>query len=135
MPKLDPTSLVHDTDLRAVLDTTSRLRAQALQLLELQQRLRYASSSVNGDGLPPTPLSADERERVEREISALQTRLYATNSRLRSQQRRAIMSTRSTKAATTEARTEVDGLSLMLQNLVYEQRHLRGEIDACEGYK
>jgi hypothetical protein len=26
-------------------------------------------------------------------------------------------------------------LSLQLQNLVYEQRHLRGEISACEGYE
>jgi len=32
-------------------------------------------------------------------------------------------------------RQEVDKLHLQLQNLYYEQRHLQGEIAACESYE
>ncbi|KUI56522.1 hypothetical protein VP1G_03865 [Cytospora mali] len=37
-------------------------------------------------------------------------------------------------AITAEARQEVDVLHLQLQNLYYEQRHLQGEIAACESF-
>nr|GFD57658.1 hypothetical protein [Tanacetum cinerariifolium] len=42
---------------------------------------------------------------------------------------------RRTKQETSEARQEIDELHLQLQNLYYEQRHLRGEIRGCEEYK
>jgi len=44
------------------------------------------------------------------------------------------MSAREAKQTTTEARQEVDRLHLQLQNLYYEQRHLRGEIAACKDF-
>merc|ERR1711977_653594 len=39
-----------------------------------------------------------------------------------------------TQALTAEARQEVGKLHLQLQNLYYEQRHLQGEIAACESF-
>jgi hypothetical protein len=49
--------------------------------------------------------------------------------------RKAILGVRSTKQETGEARQEIDALHLQLQNLYYEQRHLRGEIAGCEDYE
>ena len=46
-----------------------------------------------------------------------------------------MLGVRSTKQETAEARQEIDSLHLQLQNLYYEQRHLRGEIAACEEYE
>lgn len=45
------------------------------------------------------------------------------------------MGVRQTKQETTEARQEIDSLHLQLQNLYYEQRHLRGEIAGCEEFE
>lgn len=44
------------------------------------------------------------------------------------------MSAREAKETTSEVRREVDRLHLQLQNLYYEQRHLRGEINACREF-
>uniref|UniRef100_L2FHA7 Fms interacting n=1 Tax=Colletotrichum fructicola (strain Nara gc5) TaxID=1213859 RepID=L2FHA7_COLFN len=55
-------------------------------------------------------------------------------SHLRGLHRAANFTARETKAQTAEARHEVDRLHLQLQNLYYEQRHLEGEIEACESY-
>jgi THO complex subunit 5 len=126
----EPTSLVTEPDLQAALTTISRFRTQALQVLDFQNQL--ASASQANGALSSTSTKV---ENIKKDIAILQTKLWATNARMRAQQRRAVMSTRGTKAATSEARQEVDGLSLMLQNLVYEQRHLMGEIEACEDYK
>jgi THO complex subunit 5 len=130
----DPSNLIHDTDLRDVLTTTSRLRTQAFQLLDLQSQLvSLTSSSTNGDG--PSADSSSDSSTLKNQISMLQTKMLATNARLRAQHRAAIMSTRETKGRTSEARQEVDSLSLLLQNLVYEQRHLKNEIVACESFE
>ncbi|PCD45441.1 hypothetical protein AU210_000875 [Fusarium oxysporum f. sp. radicis-cucumerinum] len=48
--------------------------------------------------------------------------------------RNVCFSARETKSQTAESRQEVDRLHLQLQNLYYEQRHLQGEITACESY-
>ncbi|TVY30467.1 putative THOC5 family protein [Lachnellula hyalina] len=42
--------------------------------------------------------------------------------------------TRASPRRTPEARQEIDRLHLALQNLYYEERHLQGEIVACESY-
>lgn len=64
-----------------------------------------------------------------------QQKLLLTNiAHLRGLHRNACFSARETKAETAEARQEVDRLHLQLQNLYYEQRHLQGEISACESY-
>jgi hypothetical protein len=130
--QLDSTSLVTETDLKSAVNTISRIRTQALQILNLQNQSLATSTQANG---VVASLTKAEAEKLKTEISTLQTQMYATNSRLRAQQRGAVRSMRATKAATSEARQEVDGLSLMLQNLVYEQRHFKGEIEACEDYK
>ena len=46
-----------------------------------------------------------------------------------------VFDARDTKQNTAEAKSEIDSLHLQLQNLFYEQRHLRGEIGACEDYR
>ncbi|KAF2757264.1 hypothetical protein EJ05DRAFT_61035 [Pseudovirgaria hyperparasitica] len=55
--------------------------------------------------------------------------------KIRHLNRKAVLGARETKAQTAEARSGVDTLHLQLQNLYYEQRHLRGEIGACEDYE
>lgn len=67
-------------------------------------------------------------------VARHQKLLQAHLSKLRVQTRRTAYGARNTKALTAEAKTEVDRLLLQLQNLYYEQRHLMGEIAACEGY-
>ncbi|ERF71634.1 hypothetical protein EPUS_00623 [Endocarpon pusillum Z07020] len=67
-------------------------------------------------------------------LSKYQKRMIAHLAQVRGHNRRAISGVRVTKQETAEARQEVDRLLLQLQNLYYEQRHLMGEIGACEGY-
>ncbi|RMZ80708.1 hypothetical protein DV738_g2554, partial [Chaetothyriales sp. CBS 135597] len=63
-----------------------------------------------------------------------QSGLNVCLAKLRGQHRRATFDSRATKQETAEAKQEVNRLLLQLQNLYYEQRHLMGEIGACEGY-
>jgi THO complex subunit 5 len=72
---------------------------------------------------------------AEIETSRLQSKLFAYSAQLKSLHRKSIMSVRATKQLTSDARSEIDRLNLQLQNLVYEQRHLRGEIRGCEEYE
>ncbi|KAF3907378.1 hypothetical protein ABW21_db0209570 [Orbilia brochopaga] len=79
-----------------------------------------------------------DRERALNNVTAhsvdrskSQKQLQASLSRVRALHRNAYMVLRQTKQATSEARQEQDRLHLQLQNLYYQQRHLRGEIDAC----
>ena len=69
------------------------------------------------------------------ELSKQQKLLYTYLAQLRGHNRNAIFAVRNTKQSTAEARQEIDRLHLQLQNLYYEQRHLRGEISACESYE
>lgn len=68
-------------------------------------------------------------------LSRYQKSMIVLLAQLRGQNRRVISRVRGTKQETAEARQEVDRLLLQLQNLYYEQRHLLGEIGACEGYE
>ena len=72
---------------------------------------------------------------LQTQVSRHQKLLQAYLSKLRLQTRKAAYAARTTKAETAEARKTVDGLLLQLQNLYYEQRHLLGEIAACEDYQ
>ncbi|KAH8700827.1 Fms-interacting protein-domain-containing protein [Talaromyces proteolyticus] len=67
-------------------------------------------------------------------ISKQQKVLFALLAQLRGLNRDAILRVRDTKQSTAEARQEIDRLHLQLQNLYYEQKHLVGEIAACESY-
>jgi THO complex subunit 5 len=69
------------------------------------------------------------------EISNDPATLLAMIAELRMVHREAINSVRRAKQDTVESRREIDTLHLQLQNLYYEQRHLRGEISACESYE
>lgn len=113
--------VVADESLLPVLNTSAETREQCQKLLAL---------------LDPT---GDSTSRDPKEIalaaSREQKQLYALLARLRGQNRDAVFHVRETKQSTAEARQEIDRLHLQLQNLYYEQRHLTGEIAACDSYE
>lgn len=114
--------IVVDTFLQSVLDASTKTCEQCVALLD------QAGSTTVGprDTPPPDP---------ELGLSKHQKLLYSHLAQLRGSNRNAILAVRHTKHATAEARSEIDRLHLQLQNLYYEQRHLRGEINACESYE
>ena len=79
--------------------------------------------------------SAEPASETQLTLSKYQKSMIVLLAQLRGQNRQAISRVRATKQETAEARQEVDRLLLQLQNLYYEQRHLMGEIGACEGYE
>ena len=79
--------------------------------------------------------SEDPPSDARLKLSQLQKTVIASLAQLRAQNKHSITCVRETKRATAEARQEVDRLFLQLQNLYYEQRHLMGEISACESYE
>ena len=116
------TDLVTDPLLQSVLDCAAQAQRQALATLDL-----LATLHANED--PPVE---DEQQK---ELCKQQKLLMTHLARLRRVNRKAVLGARHTKQNTAEARQEVDSLHLELQNLYYEQRHLRGEIVACESYE
>ncbi|KOS20799.1 putative THOC5 family protein [Escovopsis weberi] len=112
--------IVTEPALVAVLQISDQARDQAHALLQLADQ---ASDGRN-------PAAAD----AHADIAKQQKHLLTNISHLRGLHRSACLSARETKAQTAEARQEVDRLHLQLQNLYYEQRHLQGEISACESY-
>jgi len=114
--------IVVDTFLQSVLDASTKTGQQCLALLDQAE-----STTVGARDTPPPDL--------ELELSKQQKLLYSHLAQLRGSNRNAVLAVRNTKQATAEARSEIDRLHLQLQNLYYEQRHLRGEINACESYQ
>lgn len=112
-------TIVSEPGLVAVLQISDQARDQAHALLRLTD-----------DAIDSSP-SAE----MQAEIAKQQKHLFTSISHLRGLHRNACISARETKAQTAEARQEVDRLHLQLQNLYYEQRHLQGEIAACESYE
>lgn len=112
--------VVTDSILSLALDKSSAARGHTLKLLDdVSERI---SKGI---------ITLEDQLAVSRE----QKKLICHLASLRGSHRNAIHSGRDTKAQTTTARQEVDTLHLQLQNLYYEQRHLQGEIDACESYE
>ncbi|KAG6066399.1 hypothetical protein E4U32_006092 [Claviceps aff. humidiphila group G2b] len=111
-------AIVSEPGLVAVLQISDQARDQAQALLRLTDEASDSS------------LSAE----TQAEIAKQQKHLFTSISHLRGLHRNACISARETKTQTAEARQEVDRLHLQLQNLYYEQRHLQGEIVACESY-
>ncbi|RYP87319.1 hypothetical protein DL769_000523 [Monosporascus sp. CRB-8-3] len=111
--------IVTDPNLSAVLDTSRDTRLQALALVDL----------IAATG----PIENASTE-AQLEVSKQQKLLITNLAQLRGLHRAAFFGARQTKSQTSEARQEVDRLHLQLQNLYYEQRHLQGEIAACESY-
>ncbi|GAB7349512.1 hypothetical protein MBLNU459_g0219t1 [Dothideomycetes sp. NU459] len=116
---MDATTFVSDPFLQSVLHSAAEARSQCMQMLDFLDRNR-----VQSEASPQKQL----------ELSSQQKLLSARLAKLRGLNRRAILDTRTTKQQTAEAKSEIDTLHLQLQNLYYEQRHLRGEIAGCEGY-
>jgi len=114
--------IVTDPFLQAVLDTSTPTRQQCIKLIDLAE-----ANAVGAEQRPPLD--------VQLELSKQQKLLYAYLAQLRGLNRSAITKVRNTKQTTAEARQEIDRLHLQLQNLYYEERHLRGEIAACESYE
>lgn len=119
---MDSTTLITDPLLQSVLQSAALAREQSLAILDLIDT--FHASDTNAD-------TTDSQLSLSKQQKLLNTHL----AQLRSLNRKAIKSVRDTKSSTAEARTEIDSLHLQLQNLHYEQRHLRGEITACEDYK
>lgn len=114
--------IVTDPFLQSVLQTSTLTRQQCMDLLDLAE-------------VHPTSPGAPASKEVQLQLSKQQKVLYTYLAQLRGLNRDAILGVRQTKQATAEARHEIDRLHLHLQNLYYEQRHLRGEINACESYE
>ncbi|KAE8379411.1 Fms-interacting protein-domain-containing protein [Aspergillus bertholletiae] len=112
--------IVVDQSLLPVLNSSAETREQCEKLLALLDPTGDFTSSN-----PQAAVLAASRE---------QKQLFALLARLRGLNREAILRVRETKQSTAEARQEIDRLHLQLQNLYYEQRHLTGEIAACESY-
>lgn len=103
----------------AVLQISDQARDQAHTLLQLTDEASDSRTSAESQA----------------EMAKQQKQLFTSISHLRGLHRNACISARETKAQTAEARQEVDRLHLQLQNLYYEQRHLQGEMSACESYE
>ncbi|KZZ86805.1 THO complex, subunit 5 [Ascosphaera apis ARSEF 7405] len=112
-------TIISDPALQPILLSAADALAHCQQLLNL----------INPSSLP-SPATHDSI----RAISLHQKRIFASLAKLRGQNRDLVHAVRATKQATAEARAEIDRLHLHLQNLYYEQRHLTGEIAACESY-
>lgn len=117
--------IITDPALQSVLQAAANARQQSMAILDLLQQYH------GREGTPAVESSLDE----QLALSKQQKLLTAHLAQLRGLNRKAILSVRSTKQETAEARQEIDSLHLQLQNLYYEQRHLRGEIAGCEEYK
>lgn len=111
-------NFVTDPLLLSVLDAAAQARQQSQAILDL-------ISDFHASSAEPDFLLLSKQQKI------LNTQL----AQLRGLNRKAVLGVRSTKQETAEARQEIDSLHLQLQNLYYEQRHLRGEIAACEDYK
>jgi len=110
--------IVTDKSLLPALQTSAVAHAECQTLLSL---------------LEPSTLPLPSQDTIFA-ISKQQKLLFSLLAQLRGLNRDAILRIRETKQATAEARQEIDRLHLQLQNLYYEQRHLTGEIAACESY-
>ncbi|GAM84687.1 hypothetical protein ANO11243_026860 [Dothideomycetidae sp. 11243] len=114
------TSSITDPLLHDVLSIAQRTRAHCIDMLQFLSEHTQTTTEPNKD-------DAQTLARQQKTLSALL-------SLLRGQHRAAVYSVRDTKSLTASAKSEIDSLHLQLQNLFYEQRHLRGEIQAREDY-
>ncbi|CEI64822.1 hypothetical protein FVEN_g3321 [Fusarium venenatum] len=111
--------IVTDPRLCAVLQIADQARDQASALINLGEQT-YSQGPAS--------------DKAQDEIFKQQRLLFTTVAHLKGLHRNACLTARETKAQTAESRQEVDRLHLQLQNLYYEQRHLQGEITACDSY-
>lgn len=120
-------NIVIDPFLQSVLQVSTQTRQQCMDLIDF--------SSANAVSATQQQQDPTENSTIHRDLTKQQRTLYAHLGELRSLNRNAILQVRETKHLTAEARQEIDRLHLHLQNLYYEERHLRGEIAGCESYE
>lgn len=113
--------LVTEPGLVTLVQLSDQARIQANQLVELIEKTKSAGTAAS--------------QEQQAEIWKQQRALLSNIAQLRGLHRQASFAARDIKVVTSETRQEVDRLHLQLQNLYYEQRHLQGEIEACEGYE
>lgn len=118
---METPKIIADQFLQEAFETTRQTRDRCLKLIQLSEERASAERTSLSEGLT--------------EILREQKALFSYLARLRGLNRNAVHRVRQTKQETSEARAEIDTLHLHLQNLYYEQRHLRGEINACESYR
>ncbi|KAI9805604.1 MAG: hypothetical protein M1826_004764 [Phylliscum demangeonii] len=116
--------IVQDDFLHSVLEVSTLTRDQCMAYFDVIE-----APSDAGPG--PATMSGKKAHLQLRKQHQL---LHSYLSQLRGLSRDAIVRVRDAKQTTADARQEVDELHLHLQNLYYEQRHLRQAITACEGY-
>ncbi|RAO74144.1 uncharacterized protein BHQ10_010156 [Talaromyces amestolkiae] len=116
--------IVTDPSLLPVLQISANAHNECQKLLQLIDPTNPATASSSN---PPS-------QELILAISKQQKVLYSLLAQLRGLNRDAVLRVRETKQITAEARQEIDRLHLQLQNLYYEQKHLMGEIAACESY-
>jgi hypothetical protein len=109
-PTLTDPSIIH------VRDTVNQIKLVAARVLALQSSQR--------------DLSDDEQLQLQTD----QKKLTNLKIMLRGFNRDMYLQNRAVKQATSEAKAQVDNLYLTLQNLKYEQQHLRSEIQDCRNY-
>lgn len=112
--------LITDPLLLSVLQSAEKTRQQSLAILDLIESFHASDAATEA-----TALEHSKQYKV----------LNAHLAQLRSLNRKAVLVVRQTKQETAEARQEIDTLHLQLQNLRYEQNHLRGEIAASRDYQ
>lgn len=117
--------IVTDPSLLPVLQISANAHNECQKLLQLIDPTNPATASSSN---PPS-------QELILAISKQQKVLYSLLAQLRGLNRDAVLRVRETKQITAEARQEIDRLHLQLQNLYYEQKHLMGEIAACESYE
>ncbi|KAK5123949.1 hypothetical protein LTR85_002146 [Meristemomyces frigidus] len=118
--------LITDPALLSVLQSAAQARQQSLAILDLLEEYHARDQSAS----PSDETALDQQLALSKQQKVLNAHL----AQLRGLNRKAILGVRATKQETGEARQEIDSLHLQLQNLYYEQRHLRGEIAGCEDY-
>ncbi|KAL8736893.1 MAG: hypothetical protein Q9181_002233 [Wetmoreana brouardii] len=116
-----PGAIVQDSFLQSVLTASTDARQKCMDLVDLAER-----SAI--------PASQTVPSETKVQLSQQLRQLNADLGDLRESSRESTFEVRATKQNTAEARQEIDRLHLQLQNLYYEERHLRGEISACESY-
>lgn len=119
--------LITDPALLSVLQCAAQARQQSLAILDLLEEYHARDGSAS----PSEEATLDQQLGLSKQQKVLNAHL----AQLRGLNRKAILGVRTTKQETGEARQEIDSLHLQLQNLYYEQRHLRGEIAGCEDYE
>ena len=115
-----------------IADASLIVHPELKHCLEVAERTRQLCHDIvtaletEAPGEPPEAVLI-ERSKNTKQLNALMMQLKHLH-------RQAIMLSREAKEETSQARQEVDRLHLQLQNLYYEQRHLRGEITACREF-